>query len=163
MALSVTMSALMSIPSSFQLTEVADAAIAQVAPHQELGVTGDGGDRSPQLVGGNGEELVALAERLRGRFPGRALGGKGSPQFGFDALALRELRLQALGALLENGDGAQLLLLGRESRIALGRHDSGVLVADLAQTRTPYFCPHGRPIVSRVSLHDIRRELKRTW
>ena len=30
-------------------------------------------------------------------------------------------------------------------------------------TETPYFCPHGRPIVSRVSMHDIRRELKRTW
>ena len=30
-------------------------------------------------------------------------------------------------------------------------------------TETPYFCPHGRPIVSRVSMQDIRRELKRTW
>jgi DNA mismatch repair protein MutL len=37
------------------------------------------------------------------------------------------------------------------------------LVADLESTATPYFCPHGRPIVSRVSMHDIRRELKRTW
>jgi DNA mismatch repair protein MutL len=37
------------------------------------------------------------------------------------------------------------------------------LVADLEGTETPYFCPHGRPIVSRVSMHDIRRELKRTW
>jgi DNA mismatch repair ATPase MutL len=37
------------------------------------------------------------------------------------------------------------------------------LIADLSRTRTPYFCPHGRPIVSRVSLQDIRRELKRTW
>jgi len=37
------------------------------------------------------------------------------------------------------------------------------LVADLELTETPYFCPHGRPIVSRVSMHDIRRELKRTW
>ena len=37
------------------------------------------------------------------------------------------------------------------------------LVADLEVTETPYFCPHGRPIVSRVSMHDIRRELKRTW
>ena len=45
----------------------------------------------------------------------------------------------------------------------LAREEMERLVADLAQTRTPYFCPHGRPIVSRVSLHDIRRELKRTW
>jgi len=37
------------------------------------------------------------------------------------------------------------------------------LVADLGVTATPYFCPHGRPIVSRVSLSDIRRELKRVW
>ena len=37
------------------------------------------------------------------------------------------------------------------------------LVTDLETTETPYFCPHGRPIVSRVSMHDIRRELKRTW
>jgi DNA mismatch repair protein MutL len=37
------------------------------------------------------------------------------------------------------------------------------LVADLETTETPYFCPHGRPIVSRVSMQDIRRELKRTW
>jgi DNA mismatch repair protein MutL len=37
------------------------------------------------------------------------------------------------------------------------------LVAELETTDTPYFCPHGRPIVSRVSMHDIRRELRRTW
>ena len=45
----------------------------------------------------------------------------------------------------------------------LAREEMERLVGDLAQTRTPYFCPHGRPIVSRVSMHDIRRELKRTW
>ena len=37
------------------------------------------------------------------------------------------------------------------------------LVADLSLTETPYFCPHGRPIVSRVSLSEIRKELKRSW
>lgn len=37
------------------------------------------------------------------------------------------------------------------------------IVSDLALTTTPYFCPHGRPIVSRVSLADIRKELRRTW
>jgi DNA mismatch repair protein MutL len=45
----------------------------------------------------------------------------------------------------------------------LAREEMERLVSDLAQTRTPYFCPHGRPIVSRVSMHDIRRELRRTW
>ena len=37
------------------------------------------------------------------------------------------------------------------------------LVSRPGLTETPHFCPHGRPIVSRVSMHDIRRELKRTW
>ena len=36
-------------------------------------------------------------------------------------------------------------------------------MADLSVTATPYFCPHGRPIVSRLSMQDIRRELKRNW
>jgi DNA mismatch repair protein MutL len=45
----------------------------------------------------------------------------------------------------------------------LAREEMERLVADLGQTRTPYFCPHGRPIVSRVSMLDIRRELKRSW
>lgn len=37
------------------------------------------------------------------------------------------------------------------------------LLADLSGTQTPYFCPHGRPIVWRLSLHEIKRELRRTW
>jgi len=45
----------------------------------------------------------------------------------------------------------------------LAREEMERLVADLDRTRTPYFCPHGRPIVSRVSMQDIRRELKRNW
>ena len=45
----------------------------------------------------------------------------------------------------------------------LVREEMERLIADLDRTRTPYFCPHGRPIVSRVSMTDIRRELKRNW
>jgi DNA mismatch repair protein MutL len=45
----------------------------------------------------------------------------------------------------------------------LAREEMERVVADLALTRTPYFCPHGRPIVSRISVSEIRRELKRTW
>jgi DNA mismatch repair protein MutL len=45
----------------------------------------------------------------------------------------------------------------------LAREEMERLVADLGRTRTPYFCPHGRPIVSRVSMQDIRRELRRNW
>jgi DNA mismatch repair protein MutL len=45
----------------------------------------------------------------------------------------------------------------------LAREEMERLVVELSAAETPYFCPHGRPIVSRVSLHDIRRELKRNW
>ena len=37
------------------------------------------------------------------------------------------------------------------------------LLSDLSATETPYFCPHGRPVVSRLSLKEIKRELRRTW
>ncbi len=45
----------------------------------------------------------------------------------------------------------------------LERDEMARLLADLSQARTPYFCPHGRPIVSRLSLREIKRELGRTW
>jgi DNA mismatch repair protein MutL len=45
----------------------------------------------------------------------------------------------------------------------LEREEMRRLLGDLGSTREPYFCPHGRPIVSRLSLRDIRRELRRTW
>jgi DNA mismatch repair protein MutL len=45
----------------------------------------------------------------------------------------------------------------------LAREEMERLVADLAATAAPFFCPHGRPVVSRISLADVRKELKRTW
>jgi DNA mismatch repair protein MutL len=45
----------------------------------------------------------------------------------------------------------------------LEREEMARLLVDLGQTATPYYCPHGRPIVSRIPLGDIRRELRRTW
>ncbi|MBM3220801.1 MAG: DNA mismatch repair endonuclease MutL [Candidatus Rokubacteria bacterium] len=45
----------------------------------------------------------------------------------------------------------------------LAREEMERLVADLGATATPFFCPHGRPVVSRISLADVRKELKRTW
>ncbi|HXJ79355.1 MAG TPA: DNA mismatch repair endonuclease MutL [Candidatus Methylomirabilis sp.] len=45
----------------------------------------------------------------------------------------------------------------------LQRDEMGRLLDDLSATATPYFCPHGRPIVSRLSLREIKRELGRTW
>lgn len=47
--------------------------------------------------------------------------------------------------------------------VPLAREEMERLVVDLGATATPYFCPHGRPIVSRISVQEIRRELKRTW
>ncbi|PWU25439.1 MAG: DNA mismatch repair protein MutL [Candidatus Rokuibacteriota bacterium] len=45
----------------------------------------------------------------------------------------------------------------------LQREEMARLVGDLSAAETPYFCPHGRPIVSRLSLREIKRELGRTW
>jgi len=45
----------------------------------------------------------------------------------------------------------------------LQREEMVRLLADLSATEVPYFCPHGRPIVSRLSLKEIKRELRRTW
>ena len=50
-----------------------------------------------------------------------------------------------------------------KANMPLAREEMERLIAELGATETPYFCPHGRPIVSRVSLADIRRELKRNW
>jgi DNA mismatch repair protein MutL len=45
----------------------------------------------------------------------------------------------------------------------LQREEMTRLLSDLSATDTPFFCPHGRPIVSRLSLKEIKRELRRTW
>ncbi|MGH7388829.1 MAG: DNA mismatch repair endonuclease MutL [Candidatus Rokuibacteriota bacterium] len=45
----------------------------------------------------------------------------------------------------------------------LEREEMEHLVAELGATSAPYFCPHGRPTMSRVSIQDIRREVRRVW
>jgi DNA mismatch repair protein MutL len=45
----------------------------------------------------------------------------------------------------------------------LEREEMERLVGELAQTATPYFCPHGRPTMSRIALGDVRREVRRLW
>jgi DNA mismatch repair protein MutL len=37
------------------------------------------------------------------------------------------------------------------------------LLQDLSLTATPFHCPHGRPVVSRIPLREIKRELRRDW
>jgi len=50
-----------------------------------------------------------------------------------------------------------------KARQSLDREEMAGLLSDLSATVTPYFCPHGRPIVSRLPLREIKRELRRTW
>lgn len=50
-----------------------------------------------------------------------------------------------------------------KAHASLQREEMTRLLTDLSATETPYFCPHGRPIVSRLSLKEIKRELRRTW
>jgi DNA mismatch repair protein MutL len=45
----------------------------------------------------------------------------------------------------------------------LEREEMERLVGELGATTRPYFCPHGRPTMSRISLQDIRREVRRVW
>jgi DNA mismatch repair protein MutL len=45
----------------------------------------------------------------------------------------------------------------------LPREEMARLLSDLSTTTTPFFCPHGRPIVSRIALGEIKRDLRRTW
>jgi DNA mismatch repair protein MutL len=46
---------------------------------------------------------------------------------------------------------------------ALERPEMERLVAELGATMSPYFCPHGRPTMSRLALSDVRREVRRVW
>jgi DNA mismatch repair protein MutL len=45
----------------------------------------------------------------------------------------------------------------------LARDEMEALVSELGATAAPYFCPHGRPTMSRVSMLDVRREVRRVW
>jgi DNA mismatch repair protein MutL len=126
---------------------------------------------------------AARGELLRWREPLERLG------FGFDDIESSAIVLRAIPAILKADEPARVveaaldeLSAARPGQSAieralafvacraavkagmpLGREEMERLVADLGVTATPYFCPHGRPIVSRISLHDVRRELKRTW
>ena len=101
--------------------------------------------------GGDAVRLRAVPALLRGEEPRHLLEAAvdelGGPRAGEPALDRALAFVACRGAVKAN--------------TPLAREEMERLVADLATTRTPYFCPHGRPIVSRVSLHEIRRELRR--
>ncbi len=110
-----------------------------------------------RLEGWSGSTVVlrAVPALLRGQEPRRLIEAlvedvdrprKGEPQ----PLLHRALSFVACHAAIK-------------AHAPLQREEMARLIADLAITKTPYFCPHGRPIVSRLSLRDIKRELGRTW
>jgi DNA mismatch repair protein MutL len=105
--------------------------------------------------GGSGLLLRAVPSLLKGEEPRRLI----------------EALLDEVGR--PDKDGARPLLQRTLSFLAcraaikahwpLQRDEMTRLLEDLSATQTPYFCPHGRPIVSRLSLREIKRELGRTW
>ena len=110
-----------------------------------------------RLEGWSGSTVVlrAVPALLRGQEPRRLIEAlvedvnrprKGEPQ----PLLHRALSFVACHAAIK-------------AHAPLQREEMARLIADLTVTKTPYFCPHGRPIVSRLSLRDIKRELGRTW
>ena len=50
-----------------------------------------------------------------------------------------------------------------KANTALSGEEMERLVGELSATAAPYFCPHGRPTMSRISMSDVRREVKRVW
>lgn len=50
-----------------------------------------------------------------------------------------------------------------KANTALSGEEMERLVAELSATAAPYFCPHGRPTMSRIAMSDVRREVKRVW
>ncbi len=105
--------------------------------------------------GGQGAILRAVPALLKAEEPRRLVEGLldevGSPAGAQQApLVERALAFVACRAAVK-------------AHAPLQREEMVRLVADLSATETPYFCPHGRPIVSRLSLKEIKRELRRTW
>ena len=116
------------------------------APLERLGFAVDG-------FGGTGVLLRAVPVLLKGDEPRRvieaALDELSGPKVGEPTLE-RALAFVACRAAIK-------------ANTELAREEMERLVTDLAASATPFFCPHGRPVVSRISLADVRKELKRTW
>jgi DNA mismatch repair protein MutL len=105
--------------------------------------------------GGSTVLLRAVPSLLKGEEPRRLIEGlldevSASPRDETAPLLHRALAFVACRAAIK-------------AHAPLQRDEMGRLLSDLSATETPYFCPHGRPIVSRLSLREIKRELGRTW
>jgi DNA mismatch repair protein MutL len=103
--------------------------------------------------GGDTIVLRAVPTVLKGDEPARlieaALDELGGPRGG-EPLIDRALAFVACRAAIK-------------ANTPLARDEMEALVAELGATATPYFCPHGRPTMSRVSMGDVRREVRRVW
>ena len=105
--------------------------------------------------GGRAVLLRAMPSLLKGEEPRRLIEG-----------LLDEVGAPAAGTASPIVDRALAFVACRaavKAHAPLQREEMTRLLADLSATETPYFCPHGRPIVSRLSLKEIKRELRRTW
>jgi DNA mismatch repair protein MutL len=130
--------------------ELAPAAVALLerwrAPLERLGFAFEG-------FGGYTVVLRAVPALLKGDEPRRlieaAVDELSGPRGGEPVLD-RALSFVACRAAIK----ANTVLTGEEMER---------LVAELSATTAPYFCPHGRPTMSRISMSDVRREVKRVW
>jgi DNA mismatch repair protein MutL len=105
--------------------------------------------------GGRSVLLRAVPSLLKGEEPCRLIEG-----------LLDEVGAPAPGSASPIVDRALAFVACRaavKAHAPLQREEMTRLLSDLSATDTPYFCPHGRPIVSRLSLKEIKRELRRTW
>jgi DNA mismatch repair protein MutL len=130
--------------------ELAPAALALLerwrAPLERLGFAFEG-------FGGHAVVVRAVPALLKGDEPKRlieaAVDELSGPRGGEPVLD-RALSFVACRAAIK----ANTVLTGEEMER---------LVAELSATASPYFCPHGRPTMSRISMSDVRREVKRVW
>jgi len=130
--------------------ELAPAAVALLerwrAPLERLGFAFEG-------FGGHTIVLRAVPALLKGDEPRRlieaAVDELSGPRGG-EPVVDRALSFVACRAAIK----ANTILSGEEMER---------LVAELSATAAPYFCPHGRPTMSRISMNDVRREVKRVW
>jgi DNA mismatch repair protein MutL len=139
----------MLFPQTVELGTGQGALIAEWIPMlAQLGFALEGFGNSTVL-------LRAVPTLLKGQEPRRLIEGLldevGAPRRGEAApLLQRALAFVACRAAIK-------------AHAPLKMEEMARLLSDLSAAETPYFCPHGRPIVSRLSLREIKRELGRTW
>jgi len=115
-------------------------------------------DLAPEAYNFEGE-LEALGFRFE-PFGEDALRITGAPETATDPEAAL---LAALHALVGGEDLAKALACKGSTRFGenLSREEMEMLLREWAATEFPEICPHGRPIVKRLSLADLLREFGR--